>query len=101
MRSFSRKYSTCIYLVKLASKYCNCSLFADMGNKENLHVGRTKDLEFGGFPGSIGMVAGLPVGVYYLNLICNKVSYTVYRFILATVKYSDSKPFRQVACVIK
>ncbi len=77
MRSFSRKYSTCIYLVKLAStcKYCNCSLLADMGNKENLHVGRTKDLEFGGIPGSIGMVAGLPVGVYYLNLICNKVSY--------------------------
>lgn len=44
------------------------------GDREKTSVGRTKHLEFGGVPGAVAMVVGLPVGVYALNLWCNKNS---------------------------
>ena len=34
--------------------------------------GRTTTLEFGGVPGAVAMVVGLPVGVYTINLACGE-----------------------------
>ncbi len=39
------------------------------------------ELEFGGARGSLLMVFGLPVGVYYLNLVCNKVRRLLWRLL--------------------
>lgn len=44
-----------------------------MGKLKKSSLGN-RELEFGGIPGAMAMVVGLPVAVYYINLVCNKVN---------------------------
>ncbi len=42
--------------------------------EDKKYVGKTKELEFGGVLGALVMTVGLPLTVFALNIICNKVS---------------------------
>ena len=43
------------------------------GKDKRVHP--TMSLEFGGIPGAVAMVTGLPMAVLYINLACNRVSH--------------------------